>query len=202
MQKIKISSSVKTPNRKPVYLHPPFVKRPVALKRVRGKRFWLRLDFVEQGTKLIGVVLKNPSRATGEVSDKTVFNVTSYIFKNRNTNPLLRGVGGVVILNLIPDYETYSDKLKEKAGVIVSNRNLLILEEFFGRCDLLIAAWGDAPKGLEKEYLEIQDKVLLLLKKSKTPVYYVDKLSKKGNPKHGQIWGYNDVMRKMGIKRQ
>lgn len=185
--------------RKPIYLHPPFVKRPVSLKRVKGKRYWLQLEFAGGGNKLIGVVLKNPSRATGEVSDKTVFNVTSYIYKNRNYIPALKGAGGVVILNLIPDYETYSEKLKEKKGGLKSATNLYYLEEYFKICDLLIAAWGDAPKGLEKEYLEIRDEVLELMQKSKKPVYYVDRLSKKGNPKHGQIWGYNDTMRKMGI---
>ncbi|QOJ28002.1 MAG: DUF1643 domain-containing protein [Ignavibacteriales bacterium] len=193
----KGSGKEKKQERKPVYLHPEFVLRPVALKRTETRRYWLRMRFDTGGEKTVVVILKNPSRATGEVSDKTVFNVANYIYKNSRTNPVLKGAGSVVILNLIPAYETYSERLKERNEALADNENLRYIKKFAKEAAVIIAAWGDPPKGLEKEYTALRDDVMEILNGSSREIFYVDKLSKKGNPKHGQIWGYADKMKRM-----
>ncbi|GMU87415.1 MAG: hypothetical protein AMXMBFR48_26560 [Ignavibacteriales bacterium] len=191
------NSTDKKKQRKPVYLHPGFVLRPVTLKRTEEKRYWLRMQFDNGGDKTVVVILKNPSRATGEVSDKTVFNVANYIYKNSKSNLALKGTGSVVILNLIPAYETYSERLKTRNEALADGVNLKYLSRFAKKADVIISAWGDAPKGLEGEYTRLRDEVVKLLSGTGKVIYYVDKLSKKGNPKHGQIWGYADKMKRM-----
>jgi hypothetical protein len=46
----------------------------------------------------------------------------------------------------------------------------------------------DHPKGLYKEYEELKETTPDNLKVNKNNVFHVDKLSKNGNPKHGQVW--------------
>ena len=120
---------------KPVYRHPHFVIR-TAEKRIQkeNKRLWLNITIDKEKDESIVVILKNPSRATKDISDKTVF--------------------------------------KKHAHVIV--------------------AWGDCPKGLYTEYEVLKNTIISYLKANNNKVYYVDKLSKSGNPKHGQIWGYDN----------
>ena len=60
--------------KKPVYRYPSFVKK-VELEKTGNKRFWLELVIDESKDESIVVILKNPSRANKEVSDKTVYNV-------------------------------------------------------------------------------------------------------------------------------
>ncbi|MCC6548778.1 MAG: DUF1643 domain-containing protein [Ignavibacteriaceae bacterium] len=191
------NTSEKKKQRKPVYLHPEFVKRPVTLKRTEDKRYWLRMKFDNAGKNTVVVILKNPSRATGDVSDKTVFNVANYIYRNSRTNPLLKGAGSVIILNLIPAYETYSERLKMRTEPLADKENLKYIKRFTREASVIITAWGDAPKGLEQEYTALRDEVLEIFSVAGKEIYYVDKLSKKGNPKHGQIWGYADKMKKI-----
>lgn len=192
-----VNPKEKKKQRKPVYLHPEFVLRPVTLRRTEDKRYWLRMRFDNGGKDTVIVILKNPSRATGEVSDKTVFTVANYIYKNCKTNPLLKTAGSVVILNLIPAYETYSERLKERNEALADKKNLKYIKRFAKEASVIIAAWGDAPKGLEAEYHELRDEVIKGLFETGKVVYYLDKISKKGNPKHGQIWGYKDKMKVM-----
>lgn len=192
---MKPASKIKKKQRKPVYLHPEFVVRPVTLKRTEDKRYWLRMRFENGGKNSVMVILKNPSRATGEVSDKTVFNVANYIYKNSTTNPLLSGTGSVLILNVTPAYETYSERLKERNEPLADKKNLKYIKRFAKEAAVIIAAWGDAPRGMEEEYGELCDEVIKTLVESDKVIYYVDKISRRGNPKHGQIWGYKDTMK-------
>ena len=89
--------------RKPVYKHPEFVTRTEA-KRIEeeNKRLWLTITIDEKLKESVVVILKNPSRATKDISDKTVFNVTNYIHKNRVNYKQLKNTGTIIILNLIP----------------------------------------------------------------------------------------------------
>ncbi|MEE9431059.1 MAG: DUF1643 domain-containing protein [Melioribacteraceae bacterium] len=181
--------------RKPVYRHPSFVTK-VEAKKTSTKRYWLTLEIDKTKSEKIIVILKNPSRATKDISDKTVFNVTSYIYKNSKTNKLLKNVGTIVILNLIPNYETYSEKLQHLENSILDKKNLKTIDDFSSKNSLVIIAWGNPPKGLKQEYNEIRDSTIEILKRNKNKIFYIHKLSALGNPKHGQIWAYKNEMKK------
>lgn len=181
--------------RKPVYRHPEFVLKSNDLRfEKENKRLWLTLKIDEKLKESLLVILKNPSRATKEISDKTVFNVTNYVFKNRNKYKAFKEIGEIIILNLIPFYETYSELLAKSNINIIDQQNLQTIDELSSKHNKVLIAWGDHPKGLLKEYEEIKFKVFEILKANKNSIFYVDKLSKKGNPKHGQIWGYDNKL--------
>ena len=181
--------------KKPVYKHPEFVTTTADRRIIeQNKRLWLTLTIDETKNESIIVILKNPSRATKDISDKTVFTVTKYIYNNRSKYKQLKDIGTVIILNLIPFYETYSEKLVANSSGIIDRENLKTIQEFTSNHKTVIAAWGDHPNGLAAEYEELKNMVLQIIKDNKNDLYYVDKLSKKGNPKHGQVWGYGDLL--------
>lgn len=181
-------------NRKPVYKYPHFVQE-VTLKKDDGKRYWLKLVFDETKKESIVIILKNPSRANKEISDKTVYNVSSYIYKNRSKHSVLKDIGSIIILNLIPHYQTYSKELKSLKSDIIDQENLDTINRFTSQNSKVIIAWGNHPENLFKIYHQLKNSVMDILVKNNSEVLYVDRLSKIGNPKHGQVWGYkNDLI--------
>lgn len=180
---------------KPKYKHPEFVLG-TADKRVEkeNKRLWLSLIIDKNETENLLVILKNPSRATKDISDKTVFNVTNYVYKNREKYSALKKVGTVIIINLIPFYETYADQLTISGLKIIDKQNQDIITDLTSKHKNVIVAWGDHPKGLYKEYEQLKQSTFDTLRSNKNNVFYVDKLSKNGNPKHGQVWGYENEL--------
>jgi hypothetical protein len=139
--------------------------------------------------------MKNPSRATLEVSDKTVFNVCNYIFLNKNDRAELKNIGKIIILNLIPFYETYSKELVVLKDKIVDPVNLETIRKYTSNNSKVLIAWGNHPEKLFNEYEILKQKVFQILKDNNNKVYYVDKLSATGNPKHAQIWGYDNALK-------
>ncbi|NAS11635.1 DUF1643 domain-containing protein [Poritiphilus flavus] len=184
--------------RKPVYTYPDFVSR-IALYQQPGKRYWLTLTVCEHMEEELCVILKNPSRANREVSDKTVYNVASYIYRNKERYEELRNVGKVTILNLIPFYQTYSDRLQLHRNGIADHKNLSFIDKFSKNCDKVILAWGNHPKGLYEEYEALKEEVKNILRNNGNSLFYVDRLSLSGNPKHGQVWGYQDSFCKIWV---
>jgi hypothetical protein len=181
---------------KPVYKHPDFViKTDDKLIEKKNKRLWLSLQIDSNAKESLVVILKNPSRATKDISDKTILTVTSYVFKNKNKYPVLKKIGTIIIINLIPFYQTYAELLATSNLNVIDNENLQTINEFISKHKNVIIAWGDHPKGLYNEYEAIKTVTFDKLKENKNHVYYVDKLSKNGNPKHGQIWGYNNELK-------
>jgi hypothetical protein len=181
--------------KKPVYKHPECVIE-TSEKRIeeKNKRLWLSLIIDKTKNENILVILKNPSRATKDISDKTVFTVTNYIYKNRNKFKELKNAGTVTILNLIPFYETYSDKLANSEVNIIDAENLKAISSLTSKNKKVIIAWGDHPKGLKEQFTELKNSVMNILKKNNNDIFFVDKLTIKGNPKHGQVWGYNNPL--------
>jgi len=114
---------------KPVYRYPKFVKE-VTLLNDEEKRYWLNLKLDNSKQESITIILKNPSRANKEISDKTVYNVANYIFKNQNRYQELRNIGNITILNLIPYYQTYSEKLKVLKEIIIDPENIKTINNF------------------------------------------------------------------------
>lgn len=185
--------------KKPVYKHPDFIVDK-KYNRTDKKRFWLELTINKDCTENIIVIMKNPSRATLEVSDKTVFNVCNYIFKNKNGIDELKNVGKIIILNLIPFYETYSKELVAVKEGIIDPENLEVIKSYTSKDSRVIIAWGNPPKKLDSEYEILKQEVFQILKNNNNEVYYVDKLSAAGNPKHAQIWGYENELKKYELK--
>jgi hypothetical protein len=69
--------------KKPVYHYPEYVSK-VTYDSIDNKRYWLNVEIDKNKLESILIILKNPSRATDKISDKTVFNVTNYIYKNKD----------------------------------------------------------------------------------------------------------------------
>lgn len=178
---------------KPVYKYPDFIT-DITLEKTDTKRYWLKLVFDESKKETVVLILKNPSRANKEVSDKTVYNVSSYIYKNRDKYPEFKDVGSIIILNLIPNYQTYSDQLEPLKNEIIDPENLAVLKRFTSQCENVIIGWGNHPRGLYKEYQQLKTNVMDILSDNINKVLYVDKMSKAGNPQHGQVWGYKDAL--------
>jgi hypothetical protein len=181
--------------KKPVYKYPDFITE-IKLNKTDTKRYWLKLTIDKSKTETIVVILKNPSRANDKVSDKTVYNVSSYIYKNRDSISDFSEIGTIIILNLIPHYQTYSDKLEPLKDKIIDAENLKFINKFTSNHKKVIIAWGNAPKGLKKEYNQLRQSTLDILSENEASIFYIDKLSKELNPKHGQIWGYADELKK------
>lgn len=181
--------------KKPIYHYKEFILEK-KFKRTESKRYWLELTINKEIEENLIVIMKNPSRATLEVSDKTVFNVCNYVFLNKNNSSEIKNIGKIIILNLIPNYETYSKELIVLKENIVDYENLKYINKFTSENKKVIIAWGNHPIGLSKEYEVIVNEVFKILKKNKNEIYYVDRLSKKGNPKHAQVWGYENELKK------
>lgn len=181
---------------KPVYKHPDFVIKTDD-KRIEkeNKRLWLSLNIDNNLKDSLVVFLKNPSRASKDISDKTVYTVTSYVLKNRKKYPQFKNIGNVIILNLIPYYQTYAELLATSNLNIIDQENKQIINELTSKHKKVIIAWGDHPKGLYKEYEELKSATFDSLKVNRNQVYYVGKLSKNGNPKHGQVWGHDNELK-------
>ncbi len=180
---------------KPVYRHPDFVTKTED-KRIEkeNKRLWLSLNIDNSLKESLLVIMKNPSRATKDISDKTVYTVTNYVHKNRGKYSQLKDIGTVIIVNLIPYYETDSSLLATSDLKIIDEENIQTIYNLSSIHKNVIIAWGDHPKGLYKEYEELKRITLDKLKSNKNNVFFVDKLSNNGNPKHGQIWGYENKL--------
>jgi len=165
------------------------------LKAEKGKRYWLKLELDSGKKEGILVILKNPSKANDKISDKTVFNVSNYIYKNRERNPVLEQVGFITIVNLMPHYLTDSSKLQELKSEVIDQKNLKTIHKFCKLNKKVIIAWGNHPKGLQEEYEVLKAETKKILTSNKNEVFYVDKLSAAGNPKHGQVWGYHNTLK-------
>lgn len=76
------------------------------------------------------ILLKNPSRTTKNISDKTVFTVTNYINKNQDPFNELKNIGTVMILNFIPFYKAYSGQLVNSKNFFFHKENLETIKYF------------------------------------------------------------------------
>jgi hypothetical protein len=181
------------------YTYPPFA-RVVSIEQEDGKRYRLEIELHAPGRQTWVVIQKNPSRADTRVSDHTINRVLNYLHRNRERYPALRGIGRVVFLNLIPWYETYSERLVRKENALSEPENLKAIEESLKDGNPCIIAWGNPPARLSKAYSKLSDQVLKLLGEFGNPTFQVGPLTRLGYPRHGQIWGYADPLRSYSSK--
>lgn len=156
---------------KPTYKHPDFVL-DTADKRIEkeNKHLWLSLHIDKNAKESLLVILKNPSRATKDISDKTVFNVTNYIYKNRQKYSALKNVGTVIIANLIPFYKTYADQLATSGLRIIDNQNQDTITDLTSKHKNVIVACPPK-KGLYKEYEKLKQTMFDILKANKNNLF-------------------------------
>ena len=167
----------------PTYNHPSDSTVNIDTQGRADRRYSITIDFEEPVNQRVLVILKNPSKATKTISDKTVSNVTSYFTHHRQSK--FRDCQGLEILNIFPHYETDSGKLIE-LGDLVDEQNHRIIDEKIANHETIILAYGDHPSGL-KELFD-QEVLRLLNTLEGKRVYIMKKLSNNGNPTHGQVW--------------
>jgi len=158
------------------------------------KRYALHLELDNNASDSLLVILKNPSRATNQISDKTVFNVSNYIYKNNKTHTALSYVGSISIVNLMPQYQTHSHLLQKQSKNLYDPKNFETIDTLCRQINTVIIAWGNAPKGLDAIYEQMTVKTMNILQTHKNRVYYVKQLSAAGHPRHGQVWAYKDPL--------
>lgn len=92
---------------------------------------------------------------------------------------------------------TDSNGLKEFKETIIDQDNIRTLNEYCGKNKNVIIAWGNHPSGLYYEYEKLKEETKKILTENKNQVFYVDKMTDAGNPKHGQVWGYENELKKV-----
>lgn len=166
----------------------PIKNRTIIDKKAK-KRYVLeiRIKTIRKGNDRWLVILKNPSRAGEkniEYSDKTVNNVCEYF------NKRMKKVSTVVIMNLFPVYETYSQRLKDLRKGLIDKKNKKLLKNEINKANGIVFAWGSHPPYCKQEFDEMKEYIFSLLK-GKDNVYEMTKNGKKlKNPLHGQVWGH------------
>ena len=177
----------------PTYHYPEFISH-IRIEATRHKRYLLRLELHNPYDKELLVILKNPSRANSTVSDKTVFNICNYIYRNKCGHEALQQVGRISIVNLMPHYLTDSNLLHTQKEGLMDSKNFETIDTLCRQITTVIIAWGNAPKGLDQTYKRMTSKVLTILGTRQNRVYCVKQLSAAGHPRHGQIWAYTDPL--------
>ncbi len=175
--------------------YPDFVT-DVKIESKGNKRYALIVTVDSHKPETLVVIQKNPSKATEHISDLTINRVIQFIKKNVNNHPLLDRCGKIIFMNLISIYETYSEKLKMSQHGIFDQSNMEIIDTYCNKHSNVIIGWGDAPKGLFQEYEHIKLTVFEIFQRYSNTLYYIDSLSKAGNPKHGQRWAYTSKLLK------
>lgn len=131
----------------------------------------------ENNNKNIIVIMMNPSKADRNVSDPTINKVIRICAK--------AGFSTLKILNSIPYYETYSDKIKNLTPnkCIILEKNIEEIKEKTQDATHIVIATGlpskkEAKESMEKEILKVHE-----LLENKLPIY-VFGVRKDGFSKH------------------
>lgn len=166
------------------YRYPEFVcKKDIRIREVNGKRYFLKIRVRDSDGESILVILKNPSKATGIRSDKTVSTVLRYVYEN------CKKASYVTIVNLFPNYCTDSNKLvKQIEGKVADSENIEEIRNQIVDCSRVIVAWGKHPRKLKEEAEKVKKLIFPLLKGKK--VESVVRTPPTENPLHGQVWSY------------
>ena len=155
------------------------------------KRYTLKIDFEgERGDEKWLIILKNPSRAVDEspdISDKTISNVCEYFYRK------MIQVNSIVVMNLFPVYETYSNELVKRRTDLVDKKNKLYLKDMVNKSESIVFAWGSHPKECKDEFDTMRNFVTELTKNKncfqmKHPLRKINR----NRPLHAQVWGYEN----------
>ncbi|WP_430733433.1 DUF1643 domain-containing protein [Ectothiorhodospira lacustris] len=172
------------------------------------RRLRLTIDLNRPSGSQVLFVMMNPSKATSQISDKTVNGVIKYTYEKCLD---LSTVSRIVVLNLYTVYETASSglaNLTEQYGydcVVgndsqceITNDELITLES--GRSEILIAAWGRPSASTtilrESGYFRRVREVLELIADHRP--YHMDTYLREGlYPKHPRGIDYSWVLSRL-----
>jgi hypothetical protein len=136
----------------PVYRYPSYVRavRADGSTNPMPRRSRLTIDLDRPNGSQALFVMMNPSKATSEISDKTVNGIIKYTYEKCSA---LSSVSRIVVLNLYTVYETASGELANLIAQYgydcavgndgqceITNDDVISLEA--GRSEIVVTAWG------------------------------------------------------------
>ncbi|HFL3696529.1 TPA: DUF1643 domain-containing protein [Clostridioides difficile] len=160
-----------------------FVRDKITVIIKENERFLLQIPYNKNKiyNKKVTIIMKNPSYANANRSDKTTNKVISYIYDK------FKDVGVLSIVNLFTIITSKSDELKnfiEYNNSISWKRNKEIIKNECGNSNYIIFAWGDE---VVPEHRDRENEVLKIVKELKKQPYCINTLTKKGFPRHPLI---------------
>ncbi|MBU2767242.1 DUF1643 domain-containing protein [Acidithiobacillus ferrivorans] len=160
----------------------------------RAWRYRLTLPFRNRDAgKGMAIILKNPSSASEQSSDKTVRTVCEMV---RRRFP---EIGSVTILNLFALRGTDSREVGEairQQGLdfAVGPENDSVIAETLSKSQAAIIAWG-GPAGINRHpYQERISQCAKILANSRLPVFRNNRKGSDTHPFHACYWGYADQL--------
>lgn len=183
------------------YLHPAMSKPlypipPVEIEtfdfRTDEKRNCLNFKISKIEKRNIIVILKNHTRVMGDISHKTIFTFINNIHKNRFNCEALKNVGCIPIVNLVPYFETYPENIAKNKINIFIEENMKVTKDVTSQIKNIKTAEGNAPCGFFSHYEKIKLTLRKILKSNKDSIYSLNNHSIEGNPKHVQVWSYQN----------
>lgn len=160
-----------------------FVKDKITVIIKENERFLLQIPYNKNkiSNKKVTIIMKNPSYANANRSDKTTDKVISYIYDK------FKDVGVLSIVNLFTMITPKSDELKnciEYNNSVSWKRNKEIIKNECSNSNYIIFAWGDE---VVPEHRDRENEVLKIVKELKKQPYCINTLTKKGFPRHPLI---------------
>ena len=153
-----------------------------------------------RGSKIVSVVLKNPSSADTRHADMTVRKVEEYVHRR------YRNCHQVIILNLFAYRATsprYVNDRIRKMGYdsVVGTCNDSFLKYAFCCSDYIIAAWGQNGRIRKSCYDSRIMTVRQFLRPYASKIQHVVSHSGRTTkyPRHAQIWSYYDPIRPLNL---
>jgi len=182
--------------------YPKYIKATATPSKIKEnvdieKRESLELCFTERSgfEGKVTCILMNPSKATGDGSDKTIDKLIDFVEEKLPT------INQLVIVNLFSVYKTNSKELyklleevKEKLNKDefdeLIDSNIDQIKDHISSSEYVICGWGDAPDGFPKEeYRKAINKIHDILYETKSQVYvfetsWLSILTNDSQPRH------------------
>lgn len=157
-------------------------------------RYSLSIPFKPNGkSKSALIILKNPSKATKEISDHTINNVLKYCNQNYSE---------VCIMNLFPCYSTnplnVNKFIKSDEYQQIMDENLKKLDDKLNEFDDVIIAWGGNSIGNKPAYdRAIKEVMNHIIEGGKKPfdIRLKENPIQREYPWHAQVWAVNKELK-------
>lgn len=150
----------------------------------RTKRLQLIRDWGAEllsATKTVNFVMLNPSDADEAKDDPTVRKCIGFAKR--------WGFGRLVVTNLIATIATDPWKLPTWSGIDMLNR--AVIQEWMGKADLIVAAWGSQPAGVCRT-IALSEHILLLRQTAPVPLHCIGTTAR-GEPLHPSRAAYTNA---------
>lgn len=159
----------------------------VDIDELTNSRYLLVAEFDNDNKEAVAIIMKNPSKANDEKSDKTVNNVLEVAYRE--------GFGKAYILNL---YCYYSPNVKDIKDLINANnevdlnKNDECIQKVMDKVDRVIVGWGtiQGSKSFLQQYDNRVKRVYELIKHKELNVLDED-FTNSHYPKHPQTLALN-----------